>query len=101
MKKARNILLVITILGYALFIQIAINGDNNLLMQSKRNGVNGMVNRNNVGSNQTSEINLATKYVELNKGMDPTPIPKFPPQIVIGKRPEKWNEEQDGIYRTD
>lgn len=101
MKKARNILLIITILGYTVLIQVVFNSDNYSWVHAKKNGVHGTMSRSGDSSHQTSDIELEPIYIELNKGMDPTPIPKFPPQIVTGERTEKWNDKEDGFYKAD
>jgi hypothetical protein len=100
MKKVRNILLIITILGYAVFIQITLKSNSDWV-QSKENKAREAMNRNNAGSAQLADIELEPVYIELNKGMDPTPIPTFPPKIVSGERTDRWDEDRDGIFEAD
>lgn len=101
MKKVRNILLLITVLGYAIFIRIVFNSEKNPWVQARKNSYCGAMIRNSDGSVQTFDNVVAPIYNELNKGMDPTPIPIFPPLMANGQRTEKWNKEQDGFYRAD
>jgi hypothetical protein len=100
MKKVRNILLIITILGYAIFIQFILKPDSNPV-QSKENNFREATNRNNDGSAQSFDLESLPVSIKLNKGMDPTPIPTFPPKIVSGERMDRWNDDRDGVSESD
>lgn len=101
MKKARNILLIITILGYIVFIHIIFNPENNYWSQSKEINASKTVNWSPDSLNQKSDIESEKVIVKLNKGMDPTPIPNFPPKIVSSERTVKRIDDHHEFLAAD